>query len=117
MKIGELARRTGVSVRSLRYYEEQQLLASTRTPSGQRIYDESAVGYVELVQVLFRAGVTSRVVRDILPCATSGATTPDMIERLRAQRAEIATRLEELAMTRDRLDRILVDATARLSTG
>ncbi|NED82406.1 MerR family DNA-binding transcriptional regulator, partial [Streptomyces sp. SID11233] len=34
MKIGELARRTGASVRSLRYYEQQGLLDSTRTPGG-----------------------------------------------------------------------------------
>jgi DNA-binding transcriptional MerR regulator len=34
MRIGELADATGVSVRSLRYYGEQGLLAADRTPSG-----------------------------------------------------------------------------------
>lgn len=114
MKIGELARRTGVSVRSLRYYEEQELIHSQRTPGGQRVFDESAVGYVELVQLLFRAGISSRDVLAILPCTRSGTTTPEMIDRLLAERARIDEKLRELSATRDRLDGILVDSEARL---
>ena len=40
MKIGELARITGASVRSLRYYEQQRLLLSPRTTGNQRVYEE-----------------------------------------------------------------------------
>lgn len=43
MRIGELAAKAGVSVRALRYYEEQNLLASERSPGGQRHYPHSAV--------------------------------------------------------------------------
>ena len=43
MRIGELARRTGVSVRSLRYYETQGLLRSDRTPGGHREYAEAGI--------------------------------------------------------------------------
>ena len=50
MRIGEVARQAGVSTRALRYYEEQGLLASERTPSGQREYAASAVERVRLVQ-------------------------------------------------------------------
>jgi DNA-binding transcriptional MerR regulator len=52
MRIGDLAAKAGVSVRSLRYYEEQGLLAATRTASGQRTYDAEAVDRVRLVQEL-----------------------------------------------------------------
>ena len=114
MKIGELAQRTGVSVRSLRYYEEQGLIHSARTSGGQRVYDPSTVGRVELVQLLYRAGVSSRDVLAIMPCIASGATTPAMIERLVAERARIDAKVEELTATRERLDGILVDAAARL---
>jgi len=38
VRIGELAERTGVSVRSLRYYETKGLLGSERTSGGQREY-------------------------------------------------------------------------------
>lgn len=40
MRIGELARRTGVSVRALRYYEEQGLLVPARAANGYREYTE-----------------------------------------------------------------------------
>ncbi len=50
MRIGELAAKAGVSVRALRYYEEQGLLAATRTSSGQRTYPDTAVDRVLLVQ-------------------------------------------------------------------
>ena len=43
MRIGELAQRTGVSERSLRYYGEQGLLGAERTPGGHHDYPDSAV--------------------------------------------------------------------------
>ena len=43
MRIGELARRSGVSVRALRYYEEQGLLRPERSRSGQLLFTEDAV--------------------------------------------------------------------------
>ena len=52
MKIGELAQQAGVSVRALRYYEEQGLLSPERTPSGQRRYTEDTV---EVVRLFFTA--------------------------------------------------------------
>ncbi|AEW99600.1 putative transcriptional regulator (plasmid) [Streptantibioticus cattleyicolor NRRL 8057 = DSM 46488] len=56
MRIGELARRSGVSERSLRYYEQQGLLRSQRTPGGQREYGDWAVDRVIRVQALYAAG-------------------------------------------------------------
>lgn len=50
MRIGELARRTGVTTRALRYYEEQDLLAAERSGSGQRHYAEDAVDQVHLIR-------------------------------------------------------------------
>ncbi|WP_093890796.1 MerR family DNA-binding transcriptional regulator [Streptosporangium canum] len=46
----ESADRADMSVRALRYYEEQNLLASVRSPSGQRQYPDSAVDRVQLLQ-------------------------------------------------------------------
>ena len=46
MRIGELATKAGVSVRALRYYEEQGLLASIRSPRGQRLYADEAADRV-----------------------------------------------------------------------
>jgi DNA-binding transcriptional MerR regulator len=89
MKIGELAHLTGVSVRSLRYYEEQQLLLAGRTTGGQRTYTDDAVERVELIQLLFAAGVPSATVVQLLPCIYSGTTTPAMVDRLEEERAQV----------------------------
>lgn len=114
MRIGELARRTGVSVRSLRYYEQQELLLSSRTSGGQRIYDEDAVDRVELIQVLFGAGVGSKDVVELLPCIYSGTTTPAMVDRLLVERDRIDRQAKDLVATRKRLDGVIVEARARL---
>jgi len=68
MRIGELASRTGVSVRALRYYEEQQLLTASRSATGQRLDDDDAVGWVDLIQQLYAAGLSSSTILKLLPC-------------------------------------------------
>lgn len=115
MKIGELARITGASVRSLRYYEQQQLLLSRRTAGGQRIYDADAVERVTLIKELFAAGVSSDAVLQLLPCIHSGTATPAMVERLARERARIDAEVRRLAATRDRLDRLIVTTRATLA--
>lgn len=115
LKIGELARRTGVSVRSLRYYETRGLLASERSPGGQRVYRPDAVDRVLLIQQLFAAGLTSDDIVELLPCVYSGTTTPAMVERLERERARIDTQIARLSTTRSRLGGVLDDARARLS--
>jgi MerR family transcriptional regulator, Zn(II)-responsive regulator of zntA len=50
MNIGELARHTGVSIRSLRYYETKQLLTSHRGENGYRVYDQAAIERVKMIQ-------------------------------------------------------------------
>ena len=42
-KIGELARRTGLTVRTLHHYDEIGLLSAQRSEGGHRVYDEAAV--------------------------------------------------------------------------
>lgn len=115
MRIGELAERTGASVRSLRYYEEQSLILSTRTHGGQRTFPDDAVDRVRLVQVLLAAGVTSRRIAEIMPCVYSGTVTPAMFEHLLTERAKIEEQLRSLAETRDRLDGVIEAARTRLT--
>ncbi|KAA0098576.1 MerR family transcriptional regulator [Mycolicibacterium sp. P1-18] len=108
MKIGELARRTGASVRSLRYYEQRRLLLAHRTPGGQRTYGDDAVERVMLIKELFAAGLGSDGVVQLLPCVDSGTATSAMVERLVCERARIDADVSRLAATRDRLDQLIV---------
>jgi DNA-binding transcriptional MerR regulator len=107
MRIGEVAQRSGVSTRSLRYYEEQGLIAATRTTAGQRTYPESAVERVQLIQQFFSAGLPSRTIVQLLPCHDSGMATPEVFEMLEAERARISESMASLAAARDALDRMI----------
>ena len=107
LRIGEVAARAGVSVRALRYYEEQGLLEAERTPSGQRRYPEGAVDRVRFVQQLYAAGLTSKDVLEVLPCVHTGVATPAMLARLTEQRDGIDRQIAELAAARERLAEVI----------
>lgn len=76
MLIGELSHRTGVSARLLRYYEEQELLLPTRDTNGYRQYAEDAPARVERIRELLDAGLPTREIRELLPCATEDGLRP-----------------------------------------
>ncbi|MDM7892656.1 MerR family transcriptional regulator [Curtobacterium caseinilyticum] len=107
MRIGDLAAATGASVRSLRYYEEQGLLAAERTAGGQRSYADASVERVRLVQQLFAAGLPSRTIVQLLPCVDAGVATPESFALLVAERDRITTQLAELEAARARLDEVI----------
>ena len=67
MRIGELSRLTGVSVRALRYYEEEGLIRSVRSANGYRDFPDSAVEAVQRIRDLIECGLPTRIIRDILP--------------------------------------------------
>ncbi len=67
MLIGELAARTGVTRRALRFYEELGLLTSERTSAGYRRYDEEAVARVRNIRELLEIGFTVEDVRAFQP--------------------------------------------------
>jgi DNA-binding transcriptional MerR regulator len=109
MRIGELARETGVSVRLLRYYEEQGLLAAERTPGGQRVYAADAPRTVRRIRTLLDAGLPTRVIREVLDCVCGGdaevepCLTPLLVEQLEG----IEERIARLEGSRTSLTRLL----------
>lgn len=107
MRIGDLARSTGVSVRSLRYYEQQELLVSDRTLGGHRSYGEDAPDRVRLIQQLYAAGLSSRGITALLPCEVTREVTPEMLAVVRRQLANIELRIEQLTAARENLGALL----------
>ncbi len=89
MRIGELAEATGVSSRSLRYYEEHGLIRSERTSGGWRDFDPSMVDRVVMIQHLFAAGLGSSTIDQVLPCLDAPPEKRNgEMERLFAEQAE-----------------------------
>lgn len=117
MRIGELAAKTGVSVRALRYYEEQQLLASERSESGQRHYGENAVDRVQLIQQLYAAGISSAAILEMLPCVVTGVASPQVLATLRGHRSSVIRQIEDLQATLRRLDSVLAGAVKSHDSG
>jgi DNA-binding transcriptional MerR regulator len=73
--IGELARLTGLSVRTIRFYSESGLVPEAgRTPAGYRIYDRDAVERLGLVRTLRDLGIDLPTIRKVLEREVSVAS-------------------------------------------
>ncbi|MCP2169113.1 MerR family transcriptional regulator [Goodfellowiella coeruleoviolacea] len=120
MRIGELARRTGVSVRLLRYYEEQELLRPDRDAHGYRVYPEGSVDRVEKIRGLLASGIPTRIIRAILPCLNSPGSihmrvvAPETLDKLEREREQIQRRIDALTADREAIDAYLAQARPRL---
>jgi MerR family transcriptional regulator, redox-sensitive transcriptional activator SoxR len=106
LSIGDLARRTGLSVPAIRFYEAQGLVAPARSPGGQRRFRRSDIRRLSFVRVAQMLGLSlSDIAAELrrLP----GARTPDAADwgRIsRAIRGELDRRIAALERTRARLD-------------
>ncbi|MEV4111620.1 MerR family transcriptional regulator [Nonomuraea sp. NPDC049695] len=117
MRVGELARRTGVTVRALRYYEEVGLVVPRRCANGYRDYDPIAVRLVEQIRSLMALGLPVEETRPFVECLISGADAGDLCPASLAtyQRAidQLEQRIRQLADQRDAL-RAQLDTAAQL---
>ncbi|MBX6387054.1 MAG: MerR family transcriptional regulator [Microbispora sp.] len=119
MLIGELARRTGVGERLLRYYERIGLIRSDRLANGYRDYADETVETVRRVRALLAAGLPTRVIRQVLPCAADGPglrPCPGVLDLLRAQLDVLDRRTAELTEARALL-RQTIAATESAAVG
>ncbi|MEK2476058.1 MerR family transcriptional regulator [Streptomyces noursei] len=120
MRIGELARITGVTTRALRYYEEQGLLRPERSTNGYRSYGESAVRVVANIRLLLAAGLTTDDLRLLDGCLRDELTgthacvdpTPK-IEVFEQRLALLQARINDLVGVRDQLLDRLSDLRAQ----
>lgn len=84
MHIGELSRRTGVSVRMLRYYEEQGLLHPARRESGYRDYGPAEEQLVRRIRTFSEAGLKLDAIRTLLPCVLNDRPELVLCDEVRA---------------------------------
>ena len=111
MQIGELSRRSGVSVRMLRYYEREGLLRPSRRVSGYRAFSEDDLLVVRRIRALNSVGLPLKVIRKILPCARGRALQfapcAEFQQSLREGIAELDIRMCKLAENRRMLSNLL----------
>lgn len=96
--IGELSERTGVSVRALRYYEQNGLLDAARSAAGHRRFDASAEETVRRIRLFLDAGMPLAVVSDVVRCfVDDGARLHACVaDYLREHMRAVQQRIDEL---------------------
>ncbi len=106
MRIGEVAERTGVSVRSIRHYEQQGLVRAHRSPSGYREFDEAAVELVCRIRVLLRNGFTLEEIRSVavdLDETNLGEVCEDVIALYYQKLQDLQERIRQIEAVQQRI--------------
>ncbi len=104
LKIGEIASRAGVSVDTVRYYEQRGVLPEPiRLPSGYRTYAPSSVERIVLARRLRAVGMTIDEIVAAMAAHDRGGTCGSEVWRLEAVRNRIDTQIAELTQLRDLL--------------
>ncbi|MBD0384765.1 MerR family transcriptional regulator [Paenibacillus sedimenti] len=110
--ISELSRRTGVSLRSLRYYEERNLLNPVRLENGYRDYSETDIEKVKIIQLYFSLGLSTKEITDFFDCLFQNGEKrqclPNAIEVGERKLIEIKNQIEILRKAESQLERSIV---------
>lgn len=106
LSIGEVARRSGITVSALHFYERQGLIESLRTAGNQRRYARSVLRRVAVIKVAQRMGLPLAEIAQALQGLPSGRTpTQADWSALSARwRQALDARIEGLTQLRDQID-------------
>ena len=112
MRIGELADRTGVPVKTIRYYEDIGVLAPPeRAPSGYRDYDDPVIDRLAFIRAAQAVGLTLGEIRQVVALRERGETPCAHVVTLLEHRAdEISERIIELQRLQGDLRRLAARA-------
>ncbi|WP_367134072.1 MerR family transcriptional regulator [Streptomyces sp. STD57] len=120
MKIGELARCAGVTIKAVRYYESLGLVTPRRLANGYRDYTEEDVRLVREIRTLSNLGIPVESTRPFLACLATGRQhaddCPESLAGYREAIDELTERIEALTTRRAALVRHLKQAAHRHSS-
>jgi MerR family redox-sensitive transcriptional activator SoxR len=106
LSIGDVGRRTGLSVSAIRFYEEQRLIEPVRTGGNQRRFLRSDIRRLSFILIAQRLGLSLGEIKAQLADLPQGRTPTarDWEAISAAIRTRLDDRIAELTRTRDRLD-------------
>jgi MerR family redox-sensitive transcriptional activator SoxR len=104
--VGEVAKRSGVAVSTLHFYESKGLIQSWRTSGNQRRYAREVLRRVALIKVAQRTGISLAAIRKALKSLPRERTpnSDDWKKLSSAWRSELTDRIARLTRLRDQLD-------------
>ncbi|QRG66422.1 MerR family transcriptional regulator [Brevibacillus choshinensis] len=108
MRISELSKITGASARSIRHYEKKNLLSSVRLENDYRVFDESAIRRIRIIQLYLGLGLTTEQIEEILRGEESApsdyAFCTEMLDLYQEKLDQVNRQLDALGALKDRLE-------------
>ncbi|MCU4991215.1 MerR family transcriptional regulator [Bacillus cereus] len=115
MKISELSKKTGASVRSIRHYEKKNLITAVRLENDYREFDESAIKRIRIIQLYLGLGLTTEQIEEILKCEDSGPEDyefcEEMLETYQEKLDQINRQISALDVVKQRLEKQIIQMT------
>ncbi len=106
LSVGQVAKRTGVSVQTLHFYENKALIWSERNSGNQRRYHGNVLRRIAIIKTAQRLGISLKEIAEVfqqLPRQKSPSTEQWKQMSLR-WRAQLQSRIDNLVKLRDQLD-------------
>ncbi len=115
LKIGELARRAGVTAKAIRFYERRRILPpARRAANGYRLYRDDAIEMLRFIKQATGLGLTLAEVKDIIAIRQGGRPPCTHVHQLlRDKASELDRKLKDLVDVRERIRRSLSAWTRR----
>ncbi|WP_139850924.1 redox-sensitive transcriptional activator SoxR [Acinetobacter pullicarnis] len=109
ISIGELSQRSGVSVSAIRFYEEKQMISSTRTQGNQRRYQRGMLRRIAIIKVAQQVGISLQHIKDALAVLPSNrmASSSDWKKMSEKWQADLDQQIIGLLRLRQQLDKCI----------
>ncbi|WP_367569338.1 MerR family transcriptional regulator [Lacrimispora sp.] len=104
--IGEVARMLGLTIYTLRYYDKEGLLPNLkRTPSGTRIFVDSDIDTLKVIECLKNTGVPIKEIKNFIDwCAQGDSTLQQRYDMFIERKAIVEAQLEKIQKTADAIN-------------
>lgn len=108
MRIGQLAATSGVTEKTIRYYEEIGVLEpAARAPNGYRDYEPTAVNKLRFIRAAQSVGLSLGEIREVIGLRDRGVTPCEhVVDLIRRRADEIDAKIAELELVRADLIRL-----------
>ncbi len=105
LSVGEVSKRSGVNVSTLHFYEEKNLISSSRSSGNQRQYTRDVLRRISVIKAAKKIGLTLEEIKEGLSTLPNGRTpnVKDWEKLAKSWRNLLSTRIENLEKLRDSL--------------
>jgi MerR family copper efflux transcriptional regulator len=119
LSIGKVARRAGIGVETIRFYEREGLLAApARRDSGYRLYTEGVIGRIRFIRRAKELGFSLKEIKELLQLRrTSSSTCEDIREKAEAKITNVETKIAMLKKMKQALTELSAACKGRTSVG